>query len=236
MMVDASITSRSYTNLSLSFRGSERQAPSILSLALTFSKVMQDKASTGQHDGNLGTDARLKGIITEFNESPGVLSKWKIDSGKERAILNLLIGTSKGTRALIQSHLDYHKWAYCCFTSELLRSNRWLIGASRRGVKDYLKSVLTVSEVSQENFMTNMISNFAFQTRKTKPSSRSKLRASQQEWDQMVDYTCVMCKVMEEAEEMLESDPEKQNKVLESLSAAFMNRPGYLRNVLIALE
>lgn len=167
-MVDASITSRSYTNLSLSFRGSERQAPSILSLALTFSKVMQDKASTGQHDGNLGTDARLKGIITEFNESPGVLSKWKIDSEKERAILNLLIGTSKGTRALIQSHLDYHKWAYCCCTSELLRSNRWLIGASRRGVKDYLKSVLTVSEVSQENFMTNMISNFAFQTRKTK--------------------------------------------------------------------
>ena len=89
-----------------------------------------------------------------------------------------------------------------------------------------MKSVLTVSEVAQENFMTNMISNFAFQTRKTKPSSRSKLRATQQEWDQMVDYTCVMCQVMEDAEEMFESDLEKQTRVLDSLGAAFLNRPG----------
>ena len=82
---------QSFRNMSLSFRGSERQAPSVLQMALRFSVVMERQAST--MGGN--TEARLKKVIKQFNESSGLHVKHQIDSDKERTILNLIIGTDK---------------------------------------------------------------------------------------------------------------------------------------------
>lgn len=82
---------QSFRNMSLSFRGQERQAPSVLQMALRFSLVMDRQASS--MSGN--TEARLKKVIKQFNESPGLHVKHQIDSDKERTILNLIIGTDK---------------------------------------------------------------------------------------------------------------------------------------------
>lgn len=83
---------QTFRNLSLSFRGSERQAPSVLNMALRFSAVMDRQAK----DGMSGTtESRLKRVLTEFNSSPGLHVKHPLDTDKERAIFNLICGTSK---------------------------------------------------------------------------------------------------------------------------------------------
>eukprot|EP00435_Cladocopium_sp_Y103_P040924 s2367_g11.t1 len=78
-------------NLSLSFRGSERQPPSVLQMALRFSVVIDRQANSTT--GN--TETRLKKVVQQFNDSPGLHVKHQVDAEKERTVLNLIIGTSK---------------------------------------------------------------------------------------------------------------------------------------------
>ena len=82
---------QSFRNISLSFRGSERQAPTVLQMALRFSKIMERQAS--MMTGN--TEGRLKKIVSQFNGTPGLHVKHQVDYDKERTILNLIIGTCK---------------------------------------------------------------------------------------------------------------------------------------------
>ena len=82
---------QSFRNLSLSFRGSERQPPSVLQMALRFSKVM-DRGSASM-SGN--TETRLKKVVATFNQSKGLNPKHMLDTEKERTILNLIVGTCK---------------------------------------------------------------------------------------------------------------------------------------------
>ena len=82
---------QSFRNLSLSFRGAERQAPSVLQIALRFSKIMERQS--GSVSGN--TETRLKRVVASFNASPGLHVKHQIDNEKERTVLNLIVGTCK---------------------------------------------------------------------------------------------------------------------------------------------
>ena len=82
---------QSYRNLALSFRGAERQAPSVLQMALRFSKVIERQASL--MNGN--TENRLKKVVAQFNQSQDLHVKHQVDSDKERTILNLIVGTCK---------------------------------------------------------------------------------------------------------------------------------------------
>ncbi|CAK8988151.1 unnamed protein product [Durusdinium trenchii] len=226
-MVNQSTTARSYLNLQLSYRGSERQPPSALSVALFFSGIMQAKSEDGTHDKSMSTESRLKAVIAEYHDQPGVLARYRIDPDKERAILNLVVGTSAGTRTLIQAHLNHHRWRESCFTADLLKSSRWLIGASPRNCKEYMKSMLTVTQRIQEKFMQNVIAWFSGQVQKIRASTRAKFRPSQTEWDRMVDYTCVMERVKVEAQATLTHDPEKCKSVLKSIKTCFANRDYY---------
>lgn len=225
-MVDQPKDVQSYLNLTLSFRGSERQPPSVLSLALTFSSIMKSKSEGGQHDPALSTETRLKLIVDELHNTPGFLSRWALDESKQKAVLNLLQGTSEKTRAYIAQHLDFHKWKECSLTADLLRSARWLIGAAPKTTKAQLKSTLTVSAEAQERFIQNHIATFCHATRRVKPSARSKHRPSQQEWDRLVDYSCVMLKVKQEVVEAFGADSDQTSSILDALDEAFMSRTG----------
>lgn len=229
-MVNQSTTARSYLNLQLSYRGSERQPPSALSVALFFSGIMQAKSEDGTHDKSMSTESRLKAVIAEYHDQPGVLARYRIDPDKERAILNLVVGTSAGTRTLIQAHLNHHRWRESCFTADLLKSSRWLIGASPRNCKEYMKSMLTVTQRIQEKFMQNVIAWFSGQVQKIRASTRAKFRPSQTEWDRMVDYTCVMERVKVEAQATLTHDPEKCKSVLKNIKTCFANRPSCVQS------
>ena len=211
----------------LSNRGAERQAPSILSLGLQFSHLMSIKANDGTHDIKMNTEGRLRAIISEFNSSKGMLGKWGVCEEKTKAILNLLVGTSPRSRDFISRHLNFHKWSYCCFTAELLRSSRWLIGATPASQQNaYMKNILKVTPEIQERFLRNVITAFHKGTRKLKLTSRGKARLSPSEWDRLVDYVCIMSQVMKEADEFLKDGEESQREhVRETLEEACMSRP-----------
>lgn len=82
---------QSFRNIALSYRGAERQPPNVLQLALRFSAVM-DRSNL---DASAGTEMKLKKVVAAFNGSPGLNVKHQIDPEKERAILNLICGSTK---------------------------------------------------------------------------------------------------------------------------------------------
>eukprot|EP00438_Fugacium_kawagutii_P010744 Skav218260 [mRNA] locus=scaffold2035:149289:149987:+ [translate_table: standard] len=224
--MDASCSTRVFKNLQLSYRGSERQAPSVLSLALMMSKVIQDAATEGKHDPGWNTEQRLRASITDFHSMDGTLSRWQIDEDKQKAILNLLVGTSSGSRKILTGHLNYHKWKESAFTAELLKTTRWLINACPRGCKEPFKSLLVVDAPAQEAFLANHIPHFLAVTRRMKATAKAKSRPSVQEWDEVVNYTCIMMQVRQEIETHLSDDEARREKVLQDLEDCFMARPG----------
>lgn len=227
VLLNKSESERAFTNLMLSHRGAERQAPSILSLGLQFSHLMLIKSVDGTHDSKMNTEGRLRSIISEFNSSKGMLRKGGVCEEKTKAILNLIVGTSPQSRELISRHLHFHKWAYCCFTSELLRSSRWLIGATPASQQNsYLKNILKVTPEIQERFLRNVITAFHKGTRKIKLTSRGKVRLGPSEWDRLVDYVCIMTQIMKDADEFLKDAEESQREhVRETLEEACLSRP-----------
>ena len=80
-------------NLSMSFRGADRQAPSVLSMALRFSAIMDHKDKTGEHNKSMSTEDRLRKVVDEFHATKGMLVRWHVDHTKFCAILNLITGT-----------------------------------------------------------------------------------------------------------------------------------------------
>lgn len=86
-------SSRSFRNLVLSYRGSERQAPNVLQLALKFSRLMELAEQEGRHLPSMSTEDRLRAIISDFHDCPGLATKNQLDEDKIRAILNILVGT-----------------------------------------------------------------------------------------------------------------------------------------------
>lgn len=92
MSFNMDLSTRSFRNLSLSYRGSERQAPNCLGLALRFSKIMQAKEA--EFAPGTSTHERLAAVISEFHSTPGLTQKHKLDDDKQRTVYNMIAGTS----------------------------------------------------------------------------------------------------------------------------------------------
>lgn len=84
---------RSFRNLTLSYRGSERQPPNALQLALRFSRLMELAEASGKHQPSMTTEDRLWACIADWHDSPGLLSKHKLDEDKIKSVANVVIGT-----------------------------------------------------------------------------------------------------------------------------------------------
>eukprot|EP00438_Fugacium_kawagutii_P015246 Skav201021 [mRNA] locus=scaffold7628:7471:7890:+ [translate_table: standard] len=136
-----------------------------------------------------------------------------------------MVGTCAESRSQIQVHLNYNKWASSGFTSDLLRSSRWLIGASPKNCSNALKPLLTVTAETQSAFLRNHISWFSKLAKKTKVSARARNRPNQSEWDKLVDFACIMHHVSLEAKKTLQDHaPSEVDAVLDQIDAAFMAR------------
>lgn len=93
-------TARSFRNLTLSFRGSERQAPNALQLALRFSKIMETRQAEGKHHQSMTVDERLRDVVEDFHSCAGLQSKHKLDEDRLKAVGNIISGTSVVPRLL----------------------------------------------------------------------------------------------------------------------------------------
>ena len=87
--LDAS--ARSYRNLTLSYRGSERQSPNCLQLALRFSRIMEAKKS--EHPPGTSTWDRLQSVIMGFHNDHGLQAKHRLDEDKQKTVFNMISGT-----------------------------------------------------------------------------------------------------------------------------------------------
>lgn len=76
---------RSFRNLVVSYRSAERQAPNCLQLALRFSRLMELAETEGRHLSSMTTEERLRAIIADFHESPGLSNKNFLDEDKSAA-------------------------------------------------------------------------------------------------------------------------------------------------------
>ena len=83
---------RSFRNLTLSYRGSERQPPNVLQLALRFSRVME--LDDGSHPPGTSTEERLMAVVHQFHDSEGLSQRHRMDEDKLRSVYNLIAGSS----------------------------------------------------------------------------------------------------------------------------------------------
>ena len=88
---------RSYRNMTLSFRGSERQPPNNLQLALRFASIMEEKAMTGEHHQSMTNEERLRDLVNAFNLSPGLQAKHRLCDERFKAVLNIVSGTCEAS-------------------------------------------------------------------------------------------------------------------------------------------
>eukprot|EP00435_Cladocopium_sp_Y103_P067726 s236_g30.t1 len=150
----------------LSFRGSERQPPNALQMALRFSIAMQERAASGCHAASMSAEDRLRAVTKEFNETPGMLVKRQVDQVKFDGIYNLITGTSRESRDQIAAHLHVNKWHFSALNVELLKRNRWLLGAVPKGISDEFKRIMVVTPESQSFFLELIFHHLYVKTRK----------------------------------------------------------------------
>ena len=107
MAFNMDMAARSYRNLTLSFRGSERQSPNCLQLALRFSWIMEQRALEGAHLASASTEERLREIVSEFHSSPGLNAKHRLDEEKFRSVLNTITGTCAVPWEVVSTDFDF---------------------------------------------------------------------------------------------------------------------------------
>ena len=73
---------RSFRNLTLSYRGSERQPPNVLQL------------DEGSHPPGTSTEERLMAVVHQFHDSEGLSQRHRMDEDKLRSVYNLIAGSS----------------------------------------------------------------------------------------------------------------------------------------------
>ena len=81
---------------------------------------------------------------------------------------------------------------------------RWLLGAAPKNLPENFKRLMAVTPTSQLMFMELVIQQFQIKCRKVRPNQRAKVRLSCTEWDQNVNYSCMMAAVLEEGKKMSE--------------------------------
>ena len=87
-----------FRNLSLSYRGSERQAPNSLQLALRFCRVMEIRQAEGAHPADWGCEQRLRAVVDEFHMSAALPQRHRVDEDRFKSLANLIQGTSSASR------------------------------------------------------------------------------------------------------------------------------------------
>ena len=100
-----------FHSLMLSYRGAERQRPSLLQQALKFAAVIADrKKQDATNDQSV--DDWVNQVVGEYNDQKTVIGvkQWQISEDSRRSIVNLLIGTTDEVRGVIKGHLNFHKW------------------------------------------------------------------------------------------------------------------------------
>jgi hypothetical protein len=113
-MFNTDVATQNYEHLLLSFRGAERQRPSVIVQAMRFQKIYLEKKDMPEFAGRTVDDA-LNRIIDGYNCHKGIdgVKKFQISRDQRASVLNLVTGTNDVTKQLIVGHLNFSKWTDC---------------------------------------------------------------------------------------------------------------------------
>jgi hypothetical protein len=108
-----------FRHMELSYKGSERQRPSILQQTLRLQHILEAS-------GRAITESNILLLVDEWNNQPFVIAvpKWKISKAGRIAITNLSVSVTRVTLDIMVAHLHWWKWAECCALLEQIRG-RW---------------------------------------------------------------------------------------------------------------
>lgn len=213
--MDADELSRTFRNLSLSYRGSERQPPNNLQLALRFSRAIELHQESGKHPQGWCLEERLAAVVTDFHDCSGLTAKHRIDPDRQKSIFNLISGgTCPKAREVLAQHLDRHKWRDSAFSSEQMRSPRWVLGTSPKMQACPMKKALSVTEEAQCLHLRLVVHVFTEAGRRVRPTSRSRLRLSQEQFDKYCDFACIFAAALAEARQLTTFTPEKEAQIM----------------------
>lgn len=154
----------------LSCRGSERQRPSILKLALRFEDSMDAKRQDPAVPA-MPAERLLETLISEYNNHKSVagIKKWQISEASQVAMKAIIFGTTVEVRELMRSHLNFNKWEHCCFTTDLLRCRRLFLNNKPSTGVPMWDLLLVVTPVSQKLLMMRMLTDFGRKAKKVPP-------------------------------------------------------------------
>lgn len=135
------------------------------------------------------------------------------------SVMDCFASCRKDARAVMRAHVDHFKWSQCAFSTEQLRSQRWMLGASPKssGCPGELKKCLTVTEQSQTIHFRLVIHSFVESTRRLRASSRAKMRLNSQSFDAYSDYACVMSYTLDEARKLSSFTEEKEETIMKAI-------------------
>lgn len=119
---------------------------------------------------------------------------------------------------MLQRHIDHVKWHLCAFSTEQLRSPRWMLGMAPKaaGCPPALKKALTVTEESQEMHFKLCIHVYNEAGRRLRASSKTRARWSTAVFDSHCDFACVFSAVLEEARLLSSWNNEKEAAVMKA--------------------
>lgn len=120
---------------------------------------------------------------------------------------------------MMSNHLQFTKWKDSAFSSEQFKSTRWLLNARPKHAVESFRDTLTVTPQAQAMLMELHVNSFVAASRRLKMNQRSKVRATPEEFEKMVDFACVFSTLRQKAKQVT-SDAAVDNKLLE----AFMSK------------
>ena len=119
----------------------------------------------------------------------------------------------------MSNHLQFTKWRDSAFSTEQLKSTRWLLNSKPKNMPEALQEPLTVTATAQQMLMELHVRSFTNASRRMKATSRSKARLSAEEFEKLVDFSCIFARLRDSAK-MLKFDKSVDDKLME----AFLNK------------
>ena len=122
----------------------------------------------------------------------------------------------------MSQHLTFTKWKDSAFSTEQLRTTRWLLGARPKNIPDGYHELLTVTPMAQEMLMDLHVKSFLRATRRVKSAARSRARLCADDFDRLVDFACVFAHIRKCAMRVVSKSRDVDSKLMAAFLAKFL--------------
>ena len=120
------------------------------------------------------------------------------------------------------NHLTFTKWRDSAFSAEQLKSTRWLLNARPKNMPENFRDFLTVTPMAQAMLMQLHVHVFTSASRRLKGSARNRVRANMEEFEKLVDFSCIFANLRQEAKKV-SSDTSVDGKLMEAFLARHLD-------------